>query len=52
MVLFVDPKAAAARRSATGIDKTRQYEVWRVYLSVRLPSLHKRFLHYSLLERL
>lgn len=50
--LFVDPKAAAARRSATGTDKTRQYEVWRVYLSVRLPSLHKRFLHYSLLERL
>lgn len=51
-VLFVDPKAAAARRSATGTDKTRQYEVWRVYLSVRLPSLHKHFLHYNLLEPL
>lgn len=51
-VLFVDPKAAAARRSATGTDKTRQYEVWRVYLSVRLPSLHKHFLHYNLLEHL
>lgn len=49
-VLFGDPKAAAARRSATGTDKTRQYEVWRVYLSVGLPSLHKHFLHYGLLE--
>lgn len=42
----VDPEAAAVRRSETGSDKTRQYEVWCVYLSVSLPALHKHFLHY------
>lgn len=43
----VDPKADAARQSKTGSDKTRQCEVWCVYLSVRLPSLNKHFLHCS-----
>lgn len=43
----VDPEAAAAvRQSETGSDRTRQYEVWCVYLLVRLPSLHTHFLHY------
>lgn len=45
----IDPEAAAAaagvRQSETGSDKTRQYEVWCVYLLVRLPSLHTHFLH-------
>lgn len=48
----VDPEAAAAvaaaevRQSETGSDRTRQYEVWCVYLLVKLPSLHTHFLHY------
>lgn len=42
----VDRGAAAVRQSETGSDRTRQYEVWCVYLLVRLPSLHTYFLHY------
>lgn len=48
----VDPEAAAARQRKTGFDKTRQYEVWCVYLSVRLHFTNTTFITDNPLELL